>query len=81
MYYCYILQSLASRQYYIGSTGDYKERLTLHNSGLVKSTKHATPWKMIYYEEYKNNTDARARELQIKRWKSRKAIERLINKI
>ena len=54
------------------------ERLKLHNTGRVKSTKKDKPWKVVYYERFTTLRKARKRELQIKRWKSRKAIERLI---
>ena len=75
MFYCYILKSIKSSRYYIGSTADLNSRLQLHNSGSVKSTKTDKPWGVLYFEKFINYTDARKRELQIKRWKSRKAIE------
>ena len=34
---------------------------------------------MIYVENFDTLSDARKREIQIKKWKSRKAIERLLN--
>lgn len=78
MFYCYILESLKSGQYYIGSTKQLSNRLDEHNKGKVKSTLYNRPWKMLYYEEFESLKYARHRELQIKRWKSRAAIERLI---
>ncbi|MDI6883027.1 MAG: GIY-YIG nuclease family protein [Patescibacteria group bacterium] len=78
MFYCYILQSLKSSKYYIGTSGNLEERLKFHNAGKVKSTKGDRPWKIVYYEKFTTLREARKRELQIKRWKSRKAIERLI---
>lgn len=81
MYHCYILQSLTNGDYYIGCTDDCKARLKLHNVGGVKSTKYAMPWKIIYFESFTTLKEARKRELQIKKWKSRKAVERLIQKI
>ena len=80
MHYCYILKSLISGQYYIGSTHDYNKRLESHNNGDVKSTKHGKPWKLIYREGFETIKEAKFRELQIKKWKSRKAIERLLIK-
>jgi putative endonuclease len=56
-----------------------EERLKFHNAGKVKSTKKDRPWTVVYREGFTILRGARKRELQIKRWKSRKAIERLIN--
>ncbi|MCX6797372.1 MAG: GIY-YIG nuclease family protein [Candidatus Doudnabacteria bacterium] len=81
MYYCYILKSLINSNYYIGSTANLQKRLEMHNTKKVKSTTHNVPWQIVYYEAFRTLSGARKRESQIKRWKSRAAIERLINKI
>ena len=81
MFFCYILKSLTNNSYYIGSTKDYLIRLKLHNTKKVKSTRHATPWTLMHYESFITLKEARQREKQIKQWKSRKAIERLIHQI
>jgi len=44
----------------------------------VKSTKKYVPWTIVYQEKFNSLMDARKRELQIKKWKKRKAIENLI---
>lgn len=41
--------------------------------------KSGKPWRMIYSEKFDTLSEARNRELQIKNWKSRSAIERLIH--
>jgi putative endonuclease len=66
MYYIYLLKSIQNNQVYIGFTGDLKQRFKDHNSGFVKSTKPFRPWKLIYYEAYLNEKDARERERQLK---------------
>ena len=78
MFYFYILQSLISCRYYVGSTEDLKNRLLLHNKGMVRSTKSDKPWRLVYSESFSTLKEARKRELQVKKWKSRLAIERLI---
>lgn len=78
MFFVYILNSIRTGRYYIGSCIGIQERIKKHNSGIVKSTKHYLPWKLIYQESYQTLSEARKRELQIKNWKSRLAIERLI---
>ena len=54
-------------------------RLNQHNLGLVKSTKRYAPWELVFSESHENLKSARKRELQIKSWKSRNAIEKLIS--
>ena len=49
-------------------------------SGLSKFTKVGIPWVVMYTEEYALLYEARTRELQIKRVKSRKYIADLIQK-
>ena len=78
MFYTYILNSIKNGRYYIGSCEGITKRLNRHNSGLVRSTKFYLPWKIVYTEEYKTLSEARKREYQIKGWKKREAIERLI---
>ncbi|MFH1656969.1 MAG: GIY-YIG nuclease family protein [bacterium] len=78
MFYLYILKSQLNLSFYIGSCHDIKKRIKLHNQGLVKSTKRYIPWNIIYIESYNDLKSAKKRELQIKSWKKRSAIERLI---
>jgi len=77
MFYTYILKSLNNNSYYVGSCKDINERFNLHNKGLVKSTRKYIPWKLMYKEEFKTLSEAIKREMQIKSWKKRIAIERL----
>lgn len=63
----YVLQSLKDNRTYIGSTNDFSRRLKQHNSGQVKSTKHRTPFNVLFTEEFKTLREARKREIW---WKS-----------
>ena len=78
MFYIYILKSEKNGSYYVGSCKDVDERAGLHNKGSVKSTKRYVPWKVIYNEQYKILSEARKRESQIKSWKRRALIEKLV---
>lgn len=49
-----------------------------HNKGLSKYTKNKGPWVLVYREEFSTLKLARRREKQIKSWKKRIAIEKLI---
>jgi len=79
MYYVYILKSQKNNSYYIGSCKNLQGRIIKHNKGSVKSTKRYLPWQLVYYETYPTLKEARRREKQIKSWKKRAAIEKLIN--
>ncbi len=80
MYYLYILRSETTNQYYVGSTGDISKRVKEHNTGKSVYTKNKGPWTLMYQETYNTLGEARRREKQIKAWKKRAAIERLITK-
>lgn len=78
MYYIYILKSDFNNRYYIGCTQDLTSRFKKHNSGYVRSTKAYRPWTIVYHEQKSTLSQARKRETQIKSWKSRLSIEKLI---
>ena len=79
MFYTYIIYSGTNDRFYVGHTHDLNLRLERHNNGWSKSTKSGIPWKLVYYEEFETKSNAMKREYEIKRKKSRKYIERLIN--
>ena len=80
MFYTYIIFSEILNKYYIGSTTNIEERLVKHNHNHKGFTGNKSDWKIVYFEEYMIKTDALKRELQIKKWKSRIMIEKLIKK-
>jgi putative endonuclease len=78
-YTVYILFSSSKNKYYIGFTGDdITERLRKHNTNHKGFTGKAPDWGLMYQEKYPTKNEAIKRELQIKNWKSRKLIEKLI---
>ncbi len=78
MYIVYILKSKLNGSYYVGSCEKVIFRFKQHNDGLVRSTKRYRPWELIYTETYATLKEARNREKQIKAWKRRSAIEKLV---
>ena len=77
--FAYILYSPSIDKYYIGHTCDLlPERLRKHNANHKGFTGKANDWQFALTEEYKSKSEAYRRELQIKKWKSRKRIEALI---
>jgi len=79
MYYVYVLKSRIDSNLYIGYTSNLRQRIKDHNNGKTKSIKHRIPFELIYYEAYKNKTDARKREIELKKDGYRK--EQLMRKI
>jgi putative endonuclease len=79
MYYTYIIQSVRTKRYYIGSTQNIDNRLKRHNKGFTKSIKYNGPFILIYKEEYPTKAEAYKREKQIKKYKSGAAFKKLIH--
>jgi putative endonuclease len=50
---------------YVGYTKDLKKRYRQHKSGHAQATKHKE-WKLVYYEAYLSQDDARRREQKLK---------------
>src|SRR5438552_16642669 len=59
MYYVYILQSPKADDIYIGSSTDLRSRMRKHRS-------EHRDWRLIYYEAYASEKDARRREKRLK---------------
>ena len=76
MYYVYILQSDYDQSLYYGYTCDLKKRIHEHSVGLSKYTRGKKPWRLIYYEAYKNKNDARKRETFLKSGRGREVIKK-----
>jgi putative endonuclease len=77
-YFMYILHSQSYDRYYVGMTSDLEERLILHNGNHIGYTGKYSDWRIVYSEEFAIKSEAYARERAVKKWKSRKMIERLI---
>jgi putative endonuclease len=78
-YHLYILQSETSGRYYVGQTKELDARLAYHNGNYSKSLKNRGPWKLVYSETYRTRSEAVRRERQIKSWKDREMVERLVS--
>ena len=76
MYFVYILQSIKDGKTYTGYTNNLENRLKLHNSGQVISTKYRKPFKLLFSEHFKTIQEAKKRELW---WKSGAGRRKLKN--
>lgn len=79
-HYVYVLKSEKDKLFYVGYTKDLVNRIKLHNSGQVASTKMRTPLTIVYYEVCLNQQDATHREKYLKSsWGKRYIKSRLKN--
>jgi putative endonuclease len=74
-YYVYVLLSKKNNQFYTGFTSDIQNRLRMHNSGQVLSTKDRRPLMLIYWEGCLNQQDATRREKYLKSGNGKKYIK------
>ena len=77
MFYIYIIYSKTLDKYYVGSCQNIEQRLKDHLNSRSKFTKIVKDWVLKYSETF-TRSEAYQRELQIKKMKSRKYIETLI---
>ncbi len=81
MFYIYIIFSQAANKYYVGHTDDVKRRLNEHNHSdrLTFTAKHR-PWSLCaLFEAGTLRTEALNMERFIKKQKSRKLIQRMVD--
>ena len=67
----YILFSKKLNKFYVGSSTNIDRRITEHNSSKSKFTSRGMPWLLMYTEDFPTLIEAKKRELQIKKRKSR----------
>jgi len=80
-YYVYVLRSQKNNRWYIGFTMDLRKRFKEHNEGKYNSwTKGRGPFELIYYEAYRNKTDAQSREKQLKSGQGRVYLKQRIKR-
>ncbi len=77
-YYVYVLFSDKLRKKYIGYTDNVNARIAEHNHGKVPFTSRGVPWKLVYYEAFKNKKDAIAEEKFLKSGKGRERLKFLL---
>ena len=80
MFYVYILR-MKNSQLYTGFTSDLKRRMKDHEYGKVKSIKLRCPLKLIHYEAYILESDARRREKFLKTSEGKKLLHKQIRDI
>jgi putative endonuclease len=66
MFFTYVIMSERDSKLYIGFTNELEKRVQEHHKGVVASTAHRRPLKLIYYEACLNEEDAVKREKYFK---------------
>jgi putative endonuclease len=79
MYYVYILYSSKDQKLYTGFCDNLANRVKKHKNGFVKATKYRRPVKLIYYECYLNELDAKRREKFLKSGSGRRYLNKQLN--
>jgi predicted GIY-YIG superfamily endonuclease len=59
MAWVYVIQNAEGR-FYIGITADLEQRLSDHNNGVSKWTKHRGPWSIVWWQECRTIGDLAA---------------------
>ena len=80
MYFTYILYSDLADPFYVGYTATLETRLLKHNSKHKGFTSAVSDWRIVYSEQFETKAEAMSREKEMKSWKSRKLIEKLVQK-
>ncbi|HPS28603.1 MAG TPA: GIY-YIG nuclease family protein [Candidatus Paceibacterota bacterium] len=78
MYFVYVLQSEINQSLYIGYTEDVFRRLTEHNEGKSKFTSSFIPYKLIFYEAFISQKDAKSRETYLKSGWGFRSIKKIL---
>jgi putative endonuclease len=81
---CYVLlclhsASLKNGSFYIGYSTDLKKRFQQHNDGESQATKPFRPYKLIFYEAFLSDRDARNREEYLKGGYGRRSVQKMLN--
>jgi len=79
MPFVHVLESQASKRFYIGSVMNPKARFVEHQRGQSRSTRGGGPWMLANLKEFGTIAEARRRELQLKSWKSHRSIQIFID--
>lgn len=77
--FVYILKSSKNGRYYIGSTNNLERRIKEHSDGEAPATKYLRPLSLVFSQCFTTIEQARLIESKLKRFKSKKIIEKIIS--
>jgi putative endonuclease len=76
--FVYILKSIKTGRYYIGCSWNVQERLVRHNNGYVPATEKFRPYKLVFFQKFANESEARQVEARLKRLKRKDYVKKII---
>lgn len=78
MYFVYMIKNSIGKLY-VGISKNPEERVTCHNEKRgADFTKYKSDFQIVFLEEYPTLTNARKREIQIKKWRRDKKEQLII---
>ncbi|MDX1627197.1 MAG: GIY-YIG nuclease family protein [Fulvivirga sp.] len=78
-HYVYIIFSPSRNRYYVGCSQDIYQRIEDHNNSRSNYTRKTNDWVLKWQKPFSSKEEALSEERRIKKKKSRKYIEYLIN--
>jgi len=79
-YFLYVLWSDAGSRFYLGISEDAQRRLQQHNSGGSVWTSRYSDWRLVHVEQYLSYSQARKRELVLKKQKGGSGFYKLLGR-
>lgn len=76
MFYVYVLHNEIDGKLYTGFSNNLKNRIKYHKQGKVASSKDRRLLKLIYYEAYLLEEDAKSREVFLKSGSGKKSLKK-----
>jgi len=84
MYFTYAIFNKKHKKIYIGQTKDLENRLKLHAEKIFKNSYTARfngDWQIIYKEEFETKAESLRREKQLKSYRGREFIHRIVDNL
>jgi putative endonuclease len=78
MAFVYIIKSVKSGRFYIGSTINLERRLIQHEKGANNSTRNYGEIKLIFSQEYSTVREARIIERKLKKLKRKDYLKKIV---
>lgn len=75
MYYFYVLQFIQNKRFYKGVTNDLRRRIQEHKRGDSSFTSRNGEFRLVFYEAYIDERDARAAEKYFKTGHGREVLK------
>jgi putative endonuclease len=80
MYFVYILLGEKDHRTYVGYSNNVMARLKRHNAGHVAATKNRRPLRILFYEKFETEKEAKERELWWKSSSGRNKLKEIFKK-